>query len=62
MAFAMPSPERKWDEEHTREVPLCWVRYQGTEARGTYLYPAPSIRVCRECGRSRELCRCAWRD
>jgi hypothetical protein len=58
MGMAMPPP---WDDEHTREVKMMYVRYHGTAPSYDYLGPAPSIRVCKACGCSRDLCRCSWR-
>jgi len=51
----------KWDEEHTREVKMVYVNHIGTTGTHEVHGPAPSVWVCKECSRSRELCTCEWR-
>ena len=51
----------KWDEEHTREVKMVYATDIGTTGTRHVSGPAPSVWVCKECGRSRGLCTCEWR-
>ena len=51
----------KWDEEHTRPVEMVYVRHVGTMDRDEILGQAPTVWVCKECARTRELCTCEWR-
>ena len=61
MGMARINPPLLWDREHTEEVKLDWVRFHGTESRGSFIRPATPIRVCKTCRHSQESCRCTWR-
>jgi len=61
MGMAQPDPILKWDEAHTREVKMMWIRYRGTSTSYDYFGAAPSVRVCKTCSSAKTICRCAWR-
>ena len=63
MGMAMPIPQKKWDDEHTVDVPVSvgWLNEPGTQANAHQHWYSSAIRVCKDCRRSQTLCTCAWR-
>ena len=61
MGMAQVKMRRKWDKDHTEEYPVTWKFDRDFTNTDDCLYVPGSIRVCKTCRGSRDICRCDWR-
>ena len=61
MGMVVPIREPKWEDTHTEVLRMMYVQYEETSSNYEFVGPAPSIRVCKTCKKSKSFCSCAWR-